>query len=85
MIIITSKNFDKKFEKLSTKVKQQAKARILLFIEQPFDPRLNNHLLHGERKLLRSVNINSDLRLLFEEVNKKTVYFLDIDTHSNLY
>ncbi len=85
MVIVTSKNFDKKFKKLTKKQQIQAKARILLFVKQPFDPRLNNHLLHGDKKLFRSININADLRLLYEEVSDDIVRFLDIDTHSNLY
>ena len=85
MLIITSKNFDKKFKKLARKIQLQAKSRIVLFMERQFDPRLNNHLLHGEKKLLRSININGNVRLLYEEVDGSTVRFLDIDTHSNLY
>jgi addiction module RelE/StbE family toxin len=85
MIIVTSKNFDKKFSKLSKKIQLQAKLKIVLFKENQFDIRLNNHILHGEKKLLRSININGDWRLLYEYVDETTVYFLDIDTHSNLY
>ncbi len=85
MFIITSKTFDKKFKKLSMKVTLQAKSRIGIFIEHQFDKRLNNHLLHGDKRLLRSINITGDLRLLYEEVDTNTVRFLDIDTHSNLY
>lgn len=85
MLIVTSKNFDKKFRKLAKKLQLQAKARITIFIEHPLDPRLNNHPLHGDKKLIRSININGDLRILFEEFGNRTVRFLDIDTHSNLY
>ncbi|MEK9168133.1 MAG: hypothetical protein AAB769_02280 [Patescibacteria group bacterium] len=85
LLVITAKNFDKKFKKLPQKSKMQAKERIAMFMEIPFDLRLNNHLLHGEQKLIRSININGDLRLLYEEIDAGTVRFLDIDTHSNLY
>ncbi len=85
MFIITSKNFDKKFKKVTRKVQLQAKSRIIIFAEQPFDLRLNNHLLHGDKKLLRSININSDMRIIYEEVGSDIVRFLDIDIHSNLY
>ena len=85
MIVITSKNFDKKFKKLSKKIQQQAKVRISIFIDNPFDPRLNNHVLHGDKILIRSINITGDLRLLYEDTSNKVVRFLDIDTHSNLY
>lgn len=85
MIIITSKSFGKKFKKLSKKVQLQVKERISLFVDSPYDPRLNNHILHGDKKMLRSINITGDLRILFEEINDETVRFLDVDTHSNLY
>lgn len=85
MVIITSKNFDKKFKKLSKKLQTQAKNRITLFIQNQYDQRLNNHLLHGDKKIFRSININADLRLLYEQIDDTVVRFLDIDTHSNLY
>jgi addiction module RelE/StbE family toxin len=83
--IITSKNLDKKFRKLEKKLQLQAKSRILIFIKNPFSPILNNHLLHGDKKLIRSINISGDLRLLYKEVSTDTIHFIDIDTHSNLY
>ena len=85
MVIITSKTFDKKFRKLSKKIQLQVKDRISMFFENKYDVRLNNHLLHGDKKLLRSININGDLRLIYEDVSNETIRFLDIDTHSNLY
>ena len=85
MIVVTSKYFDKKFKKLPKKIQLQAKKRISIFFDNPFDPILNNHLLHGDKKLLRSISITGDLRLLYEEVSNDVVRFLDIDTHSNLY
>ena len=85
MIIVTSKQFDKKFKKLPKKTQLQTKSRILLFVKDSYDTLLNNHLLHGDKKLLRSININADLRLLYEAVDAEVVRFLDIDTHSNLY
>lgn len=85
MLVVTSKHFDKKFSKLSKKIKLQAKDRISLFLDDPFDVRLNNHLLHGDKKLFRSINITGDIRIIYEVVNGTTIRFLDIDTHSNLY
>jgi addiction module RelE/StbE family toxin len=85
MVIVTSKQFDKKFAKLSKKIKLQAKERIGLFFDNPFDIRLNNHLLHGDKKLFRSINITGDIRIIYEEAEEEVVRFLDIDTHSNLY
>lgn len=85
MIIVISKSFDKKFKKLSQKIQFQIKEKVLIFQESPFDVRLNNHMLHGEMKMIRSINITGDLRILYEEIDDDSVRFLDIDTHSNLY
>ncbi len=85
MFVITSKNFDKKFKKLSKKTQLQTKERISIFLENQFDIVLNNHLLHGDKKLFRSINITGDIRIIYEEVEVETVRFIDIDTHSNLY
>ena len=85
MLIITTKTFDKKVKKLTSKIKVQSREGIDLFLTDRFSPVLNNHQLHGDKKLFRSININADLRLIYEEVNGNTVRFLDIDTHSNLY
>ncbi len=85
MIVVTSKSFDKKFKKLSKKIQLQAKERISLFTENPFSVILNNHMLHGDQKMLRSINVNADIRIVYEKVDDTTVRFLEIDTHSNLY
>lgn len=85
MFIIISKSFSKKFKKLSHRIQLQTRERTFLFKKDPFDVRLNNHILHGEMKMIRSINITGDLRILYEEVDDNTVRFLDIDTHSNLY
>lgn len=85
MLVITSKNFDKKFKKLPKKIQLQAKSIIIIFLDNQFDLRLNNHLLHGDKKFFRSINISGDLRIIYEEIDDTTVRFLDIDTHSNLY
>lgn len=83
--IVTSKNFDKKFRRLAKKLQLQAKSRIAIFLENPLNPILNNHLLHGDKKLIRSINISGDLRILYKEVGINTIHLIDIDTHSNLY
>lgn len=85
MFVVTSKNFKKKFKKLSAKEKNVTEERVSVFMKNPFDKRLNNHQLKGDKKNFRSINITGDLRLLFEEVDDDAIRFLDIDTHSNLY
>ena len=84
MQILFHKNFKKqatKFKSLKTKIDQ----RLLLFMEDPFDPILNNHALIGEYKGYRSINITSDYRAIYEEIREGMAFFVTIDKHSNLY
>lgn len=85
MIILTSRNYDKKSAKLDKKVRRALLNRLGLFISSPFHPLLNNHELSGVRRNQRSINITGDWRLIFEQVDGETVRLLDVDTHHNLY
>ncbi len=81
----TSSAFDKQFGKLSKKIRAKAILRLELFIENPFDPLLSNHALHGEWNSYRSINITSDIRAVYREIDDGIVYFAAIGTHSELY
>ncbi len=85
MRIFTHKNFDKKYKKLPEREKSNFKERRNLFLENPLHPLLNNHALAGRYKGCRSINVSGDLRVLYQVINNDTVFFIDIDTHSNLY
>ena len=85
MIIILHRNFEKKYLKLSRKIKTQFKERRDLFLENPFHPQLNNHSLGGDREGQWSINITGDLRAVYVFKGRDTIIFIDIDTHSNLY
>jgi addiction module RelE/StbE family toxin len=85
MKIILSKNFLKKYNRLRVNEKQKFKKRRNIFRKDQFNPILNNHSLHGEYSGYRSINITGDLRVLYEQLNKDTVQFVIMDTHSNLY
>lgn len=85
MIILLHKNFKKKYKKLSKDIQEKFKERRNLFFRNPSHPQLNDHPLHGERSRQRSFNVTGDLRVVYEYVQRDTVLFIDIDTHSNLY
>lgn len=83
--IYLHKSFEKQYKRLDSKQKESFKARRDIFIVNPFDQILNNHPLHGDLKDFRSINVNSDLRVIYKE-NPKGIYtFYKIDSHSNLY
>lgn len=62
-----------------------AKERIIIFSADPFHPTLNNHALTGEWTGYRSINITGDYRAVYRLVEEDLAYFVDLDTHSNLY
>ena len=85
MRILLHRNFEKNYEKLKKSEKQAFKERRDIFLKNPFDPILNNHLLGGKYKGYRSINVTGDIRIIFEALDGDLVYFVTIDTHSNLY
>ena len=85
MKIFLHKNFVKKYAKLRRNEKARFKERRNLFLEDPYDPLLNNHALIGKYTGCRSINVTGNLRVVYDIIDEDSVLFIDIDTHSNLY
>ncbi len=79
------KNFEKQYGKLSKKDKKKVKERIGIFMEDPYNPILNNHSLKGKYTDYRSINITGDLRAIYKFLSEDECIFICIDIHSNLY
>jgi mRNA interferase YafQ len=85
MKIIFHKSFEKQYRKLSNKIKLKVKERNLLFVEDPYNPILNNHALHGKYMGYRSINITENMRVIYKFLDKNTVLFSEIGIHNKLY
>lgn len=85
MFALSSSHFKKTAKKLPPKVRAALRERLELFMEQPFDPILNNHPLRGSMRSYRSINITGNYRLIYESYDGETVRLIDIATHSELY
>ncbi len=87
MKILFHKKFLKHYKKLRVNEQRVFKERLRLFEEDPYDPVLNTHALQGGYKGYQSMNVTGQLRAVFEFVgrDKDTVFFIDIDSHNNLY
>ncbi len=86
MEILYSKNFEKAFSKLPRRQQEKVDEIITLFRQNPHNPRLRNHALHGKQKGQRSIEAGGDLRLVFiEKDNYMIVRFLTVGTHSQVY
>ncbi len=79
------KNFEKQFNKLKTSEKKKAKERLQLFLENQFNPILENHPLKGKYVDYRSINITGDVRAIYKLLKEDECVFVAVDTHSNLY
>lgn len=84
-----AKKFKKQYEKADYKIKSAFDKKIELFLQDPFYPLLNNHVLTGQYSGKRSINVTGDWRAIFSEIEneeeEKVVIFELLDTHSNLY
>ena len=84
MEFIYSTRFAKQLNKQTLKIKKQVKIKIEIFIEDEFNPLLNNHKLHGDYKEFRSINSTGDIRIVYKKVEKKVYLFSAIVSHSEL-
>jgi len=84
MQYISSKKFDKQFEKLPKKTKKSFFEKMIVFQADPFHPSLNNHSVHYPYDECRSISITGDIRALYETIGD-TALFVRIGSHSFLY
>ena len=79
------RNFEKQYKKLKVSEKKKAQKRLLLFLQNPYHPVLNNHPLKGKYLDYRSFNITGNLRAIYKLISDIEVVFIAVDSHSNLY
>lgn len=84
MNIRLHKKFSKGYNKLTNSQKKKFKERRNLFLQDEFNPILNNHALTGKYKGYRSINVGGDLRAIFKQ-ERDMVLFTIIGSHSKLY
>ena len=81
-IILYSPVFQKEFKKLPDILRQIAKKRLALFLQNPFHSSLRSHKLEGKLQGLFAFSIDYDHRVLFEIVAQNTIRLLRIGNHS---
>lgn len=86
MEIIYPKRFLRRLDNQPVKIQGKFRNRVILFKKDKYNPLLNNHVLAGEHRARRSINISGDVRAIFEESEDgETVVFISVGTHSQLY
>ena len=73
--------FEKHYRKLPKRIKEEAKTKELAFRENPFDPTLRTHKLHGVEREAYAFWITYSYRIRFIFLDDESVLFLDIGTH----
>ncbi|OGY93136.1 MAG: hypothetical protein A3H70_05720 [Candidatus Komeilibacteria bacterium RIFCSPLOWO2_02_FULL_48_11] len=79
-IIYTSK-FRREYKRLPDKIKSIAEQNEKVFRDNPFNPALDTHKLHGRLKEFWSFSIGYKYRIIFEFANKDTAYFHSTGNH----
>ncbi len=80
--------FLRKLKKVDVRISRSLKKRIEIFIKNPNDPQLKNHLLKDEYEGYKSIDITADWRAIYEEIEEEEeniAYFFLIGTHKKLY
>ncbi len=90
MKIVFKNRFIKQYQHLKEGEKKRIDRALLLFEQNPYDPRLRNHPLQKSGKIkdigLRAIAAGGDLRLVFQEHEKYTlVLFLAVGSHNQVY
>lgn len=73
--------FEKHYRRLPKWVKEEARKKELAFRENPFDPTLKTHKLHGRDKEAYAFWVSYSYRIKFIFLDEETVLFLDVGTH----
>jgi len=82
MEIIYSPKFAREYKKLPKRVKLKAEEHEKIFRDNPHDPRLSTHKLHGKLKEFRSFSVGFKYRIIFEfGRGDATVYFHSVGNH----
>ena len=83
--IIYSSKFIRSYKKLPDKIKRLAEEKEKIFCQNPFDPRLKTHKLHGmfRGKIEKywSFSVGYKHRIVFRFTDKNTIRFYLIGTH----
>jgi addiction module RelE/StbE family toxin len=79
-----SSRFKKQFKKYSKKIQVEAFDRLAMLEKSELDYILNNHKLSGKYAEYRSINVNADIRIVYQKM-PKGFYLVAIGSHSELY
>lgn len=81
MIIRVSPKFEKQYRRLSSRIKDKAKEKELIFRENPFNSQLKTHKLSGQEKECWAFWVTASYRIKFIFLSREEILFLEIGLH----
>jgi len=82
MQIYYSSKFEREYKSLALTIKKKAEEKERLFRKNSHDLRLQTHKLKGALKDFWAFSIDRKNRIIFEFVDKNTVWFHSVGDHS---
>lgn len=83
-----SPDFYRKYKKADVRIRNSIDEKIEIFLKDPYDFQLDNHILKKEWRGCRSIDITADYRAIYKETqigDESVAYFVALETHDELY
>lgn len=80
-MVEVTRQFERQYQRVPKRVREAARERERIFRENPFDPRLRTHKLHGKEREAWAFSITKAYRIKFVFIAASHVLFLEIGTH----
>ena len=80
-----SEKFLKRLRKLPKHILEKAEEKENIFVDNPFDPRLETHKLQGKDKNYWSYSIDRKYRIKFLFLDNGNTLYLTVGTHDEVY
>lgn len=81
LAILHLPKFERLYKKLPKPIQELAKKKEIIFRQDPFEPSLNTHKLHGPLRDFWSFYVNYEYRVIFDFAGQNTVRFYSIGNH----
>ena len=85
--IVWTAGFKRAFKKrvVGKPYEQQFRERMVLFAEDPFDPRVKTHKLSGNLEGSWAFTVAFDCRVIFKFLSDEEILLVDIGSHDEVY
>ena len=80
-----STKFLRSLKKLPFHIQNKAQEKEFIFQDNPFDPRMHTHKLHGKDREHWAYSIDNNYCIKFAFLDDDDILYLDVGTHEEVY